>query len=103
MIPFTSVPTRVAAPLIALALAACGQGSTDPFAGFGASPQLPPPKSSLIPTLNARQAVGWPAGAAPVAPAGFTVTRFAGDLAHPRWLLVLPNGDVLVSEASSEA
>ncbi|MBS0492067.1 MAG: sorbosone dehydrogenase family protein, partial [Proteobacteria bacterium] len=102
MIPFTSVPTRVAAPLIALALAACGQGSTDPFAGFGASPQLPPPKSSLIPTLNARQAVGWPAGAAPVAPAGFTVTRFAGDLAHPRWLLVLPNGDVLVSEASSE-
>ena len=103
MIPFTSVPTRVAAPLIALALAACGQGSTDPFAGFGASPQLPPPKSSLIPTLNARQAVGWPAGAAPVAPAGFAVTRFAGDLAHPRWLLVLPNGDVLVSEASSEA
>ena len=100
---FKSVPPRIASPLAALALAACGQGSTDPFAGFGASPQLPPPKSSLIPTLNARQAVGWPAGAAPVAPAGFTVTRFAGDLAHPRWLLVLPNGDVLVSEASSEA
>jgi glucose/arabinose dehydrogenase len=93
---------RAAAPLSALALVACGQGSTDPFAGFGPKPQLPSPKTSLIPTLNARQAVGWPEGAAPIAPAGFTVTRYAGGLAHPRWLLVLPNGDVLVSEASSE-
>lgn len=93
---------RAAAPLAALALVACGQGSTDPFAGFGPKPQLPSPKTSLIPTLNARQAVGWPEGAAPIAPAGFTVTRYADGLAHPRWLLVLPNGDVLVSEASSE-
>ena len=102
MIPLKSALSRVGPPLAALALAACGQGSADPFAGFGATPQLPPPKSSLIPTLNARQAVGWPPGAAPVAPAGFTVTRYAGDLTHPRWLLVMPNGDVLVSEASSE-
>jgi glucose/arabinose dehydrogenase len=93
---------RAIPPLAALALVACGQGSTDPFAGFGPKPQLPSPKTSLIPTLNARQAVGWPEGAAPTAPVGFTVTRYAGGLAHPRWLLVLPNGDVLVSEASSE-
>ena len=89
--------------LAALSLAACSQGSPEPFAGFGPKPALPEPKTSAIPTLNARQAVGWPAGVLPKAPAGFTVTRFAGDLAHPRWLLVLPNGDVLVSEASSEA
>ncbi|MES3027595.1 MAG: sorbosone dehydrogenase family protein [Pseudomonadota bacterium] len=89
--------------LAALGLAACSQGSPEPFVGFGPGPALPEPKTSMIPTLNARQAVGWPAGVQPKAPEGFTVTRFAGDLAHPRWLLVLPNGDVLVSEASSEA
>ncbi len=88
--------------LAALGLAGCSQGSPEPFVGFGHKPDLPEPKTSLIPTLNARQAVGWPAGGQPTAPQGFTVTRFAGDLAHPRWLLVLPNGDVLVSEASSE-
>ncbi len=85
-----------------LGLAACSQGSSEPFAGFGEKPALPAPKTSPIPTLNARQAVGWPQGAQPKAPDGFVATRFAGDLAHPRWLLVLPNGDVLVSEASSE-
>lgn len=89
--------------LAAISLAACTQGSPETFAGFGEKPVLPEPKTSPIPTLNARQAVGWPAGAQPTAPQGFTVTQFAGDLAHPRWLLVLPNGDVLVSEASSEA
>ena len=89
--------------LAAISLAACTQGSPETFAGFGEKPVLPEPKTSPIPTLNARQAVGWPAGVQPTAPQGFTVTRFAGDLAHPRWLLVLPNGDVLVSEASSEA
>ncbi|RYG01789.1 MAG: sorbosone dehydrogenase family protein [Caulobacteraceae bacterium] len=92
-----------ACALAAISLAACSQGSPEPFAGFGQKPVLPEPRTSPIPTLNARQAVGWPAGAQPTAPQGFTVTRFAGELAHPRWLLVLPNGDVLVSEASSEA
>ena len=83
--------------LAAISLTACTQGSPETFAGFGEKPVLPEPKTSPIPTLNARQAVGWPAGVQPTAPQGFTVTRFAGDLAHPRWLLVLPNGDVLVS------
>ena len=82
----------IACALAVLMLAACSQGSPEPFAGFGANPELPGPKTSLIPTLNARQAVGWPSGGAPTAPAGFTVTRFAEGLAHPRWLLVLPNG-----------
>ena len=99
MSPITTART---ASLAALLLAACSQGSSDPFAGFGPKPDLPPPHTSLIPTLNARQAVGWPEGAGPVAPAGFTVTRYAEGLTHPRWLLVLPNGDVLVAEASSE-
>ncbi|MGQ3017186.1 PQQ-dependent sugar dehydrogenase [Phenylobacterium sp.] len=94
-------------PVIALALGAllltgCTAGSEDPFVGFGAEPSIPAPEGDLLPRVNPAKAVGWPEGAAPVAPEGFVVTRFAGDLSHPRWLLVLPNGDVLVSEASSE-
>ena len=85
-----------------LLLAACQAGSEEPFVGFGADPNIPSPQRSLLPRVNPAKAVGWPDGAMPIAPEGFVVTRFAGDLAHPRWLLVLPNGDVLVSEASSE-
>lgn len=85
-----------------LALAGCSAGSEEPFVGFGADPNIPSPENDLLPRVNPAKAVGWPAGAKPVAPDGFVVTRFAGDLSHPRWLLVLPNGDVLVSEASSE-
>lgn len=88
--------------LSSLALTACSAGSEEPFVGFGADPNIPAPEQDLLPRVNPAKAVGWPAGAAPVAPEGFAVTRFAGELAHPRWLLVLPNGDVLVSEASSE-
>jgi glucose/arabinose dehydrogenase len=45
---------------------------------------------------------GWPADKSPVAPEGFTVTRFAQNLENPRWIYVAPNGDVLVSEATTE-
>ena len=93
---------RQTALIAVLVLAGCSSGSDDPFVGFGADPELPPPQTSPIPTLNAAEAVGWPANAAPVAPAGFVVTRFAGPLKHPRWLYVLPNGDVLLAESSSE-
>lgn len=76
-------------------------GSGDPFVGFGPSPPLPAPQSSLIPQVGVPDVVGWPAGAAPKAPPGFTVTRYAEGLEHPRWLLALPNGDVLVAEAAA--
>jgi glucose/arabinose dehydrogenase len=46
--------------------------------------------------------IGWPEGKMPVAPAGFVVTRYATDLDSPRWAYVLPNGDVLVAEATTE-
>ena len=87
--------------VLALAMAGCSQGSSEPFAGFGPSPALPQPEKGF-PTLNARKAVGWRADQAPTPAPGFAVTRFADGLEHPRWLLVLPNGDVLVAESSSE-
>lgn len=72
-----------------------GQVSTGP------SPTLPRPYSGWLPTLNFSRAKPWAIGAAPKAPPGFAVTRFATDLDHPRWLYMLPNGDILVAESST--
>lgn len=84
------------------ALVGCtSPGSSDPLAGFGPNPPLQAPQKSLIPQVGVPEVVGWPAGAAPKAPPGFTVSRFAEKLDHPRWLLVLPNGDVLVAESAA--
>jgi glucose/arabinose dehydrogenase len=67
----------------------------------GAHPALPLPDHSIVPTVNFAQAHPWPIGEHPAAPKGFMVTRYAAGLDHPRWLYVLPNGDVLVAEAST--
>ncbi|MGN4050035.1 PQQ-dependent sugar dehydrogenase [Pseudomonas sp. SM4] len=90
--------------VIALAggLAACGESSslqvTD---GTGPSPKLPEPNKTLIPTVNIAPAIGWPEGGKPTAAAGTQVGAFAEGLDHPRWLYVLPNGDVLVAETNA--
>lgn len=83
-------------------LAACGEVATLPeSAGFGPSPQLPPPQQTLLPTVDIARASGWPAGMTPSAAPGLAVQRFADGLQHPRWLYVLPNGDVLVAETDA--
>jgi glucose/arabinose dehydrogenase len=71
--------------------------------GTGPQPQIPAPRRSLLPTVNVVKARGWPADAAPVAAEGLAVTAFARGLDHPRWLYVLPNGDVLVAETNAPA
>jgi glucose/arabinose dehydrogenase len=70
-------------------------------ASYGQNPPLPAPTKTLIPTVNVAAAKGWPAGAKPMAAAGLTVEAFATGLDHPRWLYVLPNGDVLVAESNA--
>ncbi|MBA5979199.1 sorbosone dehydrogenase family protein [Pseudomonas sp. MD195_PC81_125] len=95
--------TRLAL-VIALAggLAACGESSSLQVSdGTGPSPKLPEPNKTLIPTVNIAPAVGWPAGGKPTAAAGTQVAAFAEGLDHPRWLYVLPNGDVLVAETNA--
>ncbi|EUB85948.1 MULTISPECIES: PQQ-dependent sugar dehydrogenase [unclassified Pseudomonas] len=90
--------------VIALAggLAACGESSSLQVSdGTGPSPKLPEPNKTLIPTVNIAPAIGWPAGGKPTAAAGTQVAAFAEGLDHPRWLYVLPNGDVLVAETNA--
>jgi glucose/arabinose dehydrogenase len=72
-------------------------------AATGPDPALPPPHHRLIPRVDIAPAVGWRAGEAPTPAPGLALTRFAGGLEHPRWLLVLPNGDVLVAESNGPA
>jgi glucose/arabinose dehydrogenase len=89
----------VFAAAAASALAACATQTTLPIdAGSGTAPQLPAVQSSLIPTVHVATAKGWPSGAKPTAASGLAVDAFAVGLEHPRWLYVLPNGDVLVAE-----
>jgi len=85
-----------------LGIAGCGDKATLPVkAGVGPNPTLPPPHHALLPTVNVAPARGWPAGATPTAAAGLSVSAYAKSLDHPRWLYVLPNGDVLVAETNA--
>ncbi len=93
--------SRWATALLFLNLAGCGDLATLPeSAGFGPEPVLPPPHPTLIPTVKIAPAVGWPPGTTPAAAAGLAVNAYAAGLDHPRWLYVLPNGDVLVAESN---
>jgi glucose/arabinose dehydrogenase len=85
-----------------LGVAACGTAARLPVtAGTGPDPTLPPPEKSLIPLVKVVEAKGWQDGGAPQPAPGATVTAFARGLEHPRWLHVLPNGDVLVAETNA--
>lgn len=85
-------------------LASCGETAQFTVqAGSGPRPVLPAPSLSALPTVNVAAAVGWPTGVMPAPSEGLAVNAFAVDLDHPRWLHVLPNGDVLVAESNAPA
>src|ERR1700753_270643 len=82
-----------------LAMAGCGDNAHLPkSASYGPNPALPAPQDALIPFYNVPSVTGWKDNGAPTPAPGLTVKAFATQLEHPRWLLVLPNGDVLVAE-----
>ena len=90
-------------PLL-LALTACGSSSERPAElAMGPNPPLPEPRKTLFPTVNVAEATGWAPGQMPTPAAGLKVNEFGGGLEHPRWLHVLPNGDVLVAETEKPA
>src|SRR3954471_15476359 len=83
----------------ALAWRRLTQGPTPPQA-VGRAPQIPAARAQgAIPTLKMPTARGWAAGQAPHPAPGLAVNAFAAGLKHPRWIHVLPNGDVTVAEA----
>ena len=89
-------------PILTLALAGCGEQARQSVEkGTGPAPTLLDPVKTLFPTVKVADATGWPRGKTPVPAAGLSVNEFAGGLQHPRWLYVLPNGDVLVAETDS--
>lgn len=97
-----ALTVHCAGTLAALVLAGCGDTARLTVEeGMGPTPQLPPPRHSLLPTVRIAAAHGWAPGTAPVAAPGLAVNAFATGLDHPRWLHVLPNGDVLVAETNA--
>ena len=85
-----------------LLMTGCTMPSKSPITeSYGSKPHLPQPKTGLLPTVNIAPAKGWPEGKMPTPAIGLKVQAFAKGLQHPRWLYVLPNGDVLVAETDA--
>jgi len=93
---------QAAVVLACLLLTACDQGGHATGPTVGRHPELPAPGGSMIPVARFPTVRPWPSGDTPSALAGFVVTRYASGLNHPRWLYLLPNGDVLVAESATE-
>ena len=102
MVHRRTVLTSLAGAALAADARAQTTGPQTASAGTGPDPRLPAPDTSHR-VENYSEVVGWPEGRAPTAPAGFRVRRVAGGLDSPRWLLVLPNRDLLVAEATTVA
>jgi glucose/arabinose dehydrogenase len=97
---FSEVFSRVVEQIGAATIVLRGQDGRKVAQAFGGDPTIPlaKPQGSL-PTLKMPTAKGWSAGQAPNPAPGLKVNAFATDLKHPRWIHVLPNGDILVAEA----
>jgi glucose/arabinose dehydrogenase len=68
---------------------------------MGTDPVLVEPEEETFPSVSLTETIGWKQGEAPVPGKGLAVSRFAEGLDHPRTMLTLPNGDVLVAETNS--
>ena len=101
---FSRVLSSILSVLAVAGLAACGgEAQLQVADGTGPNPELPTPEKSLIPTIQVAPAKGWASGDKPASADGTAVAAFADKLDHPRWLYVLPNGDVLVAETNGPA
>ncbi|WP_286786554.1 MULTISPECIES: PQQ-dependent sugar dehydrogenase [Pseudomonas] len=95
------LPTLPLTLALCVALVGCEKATLPIADSYGPQPRLPEPASSLLPTVNIAKARGWAEGQTPVAAQGLQVRAFAQGLDHPRTLLVLPNGDILVAETDA--
>ena len=90
-----------AAISLALCSAAFAAAAEETAGEYGPNPTIGEPHKSLLPTVHTAKAEGWKDGMTPRAARGTAVAAFATGLSHPRWLYVLPNGDVLVAESDA--
>jgi glucose/arabinose dehydrogenase len=97
------IPTLALALVATVSISHSYAASHDSSEEYGPHPAIGAPDKPLIPTLHVAKAVGWPTGAMPRAAKGTAVEALASGLQHPRWLYVLPNGDVLVAESEAPA
>ena len=98
----STIAKALTAGSLALLVASCGDSSNLPAQQTqGPGPTLPEPHKSLVPTVHIASATGWSEGEKPAAASGLQVAAFAQGLEHPRWVYVLPNGDVLVAESNA--
>ena len=81
----------------ALTVAACGGEPPQPE--YGPNPTLPDPERGLLPRMVIPRPTGW-GDARPTVPDGYTITPIATDFGICRQTLMLPNGDILVTEGS---
>lgn len=90
--------------LLISALIACQftPKSSAQFQSVGVHPSLPKPSLSIIPTVNIAKASEWRDGSMPNVKAGLNINLYSKALVHPRWLYVLPNGDVLVAQSNKQ-
>jgi glucose/arabinose dehydrogenase len=101
---FSAIFARIVALIGAAALLWRRLQGAAPKPAWGSAPLVPVAKpQGSIPTLKMPSAKGWSDGQMPVAAPGLKVNAFATGLKHPRWIHVLPNGDVLVAEANQVA
>jgi len=98
----TRAPLAPALLFASMTLAACGEVAQLPVsAGIGPNPTLPAPNKTLLPTVNIAPAQAGPPAPSRSRPTGMAANAFATALDHPRWVYVLPNGDVLVAESNA--
>jgi glucose/arabinose dehydrogenase len=101
---FSSLFARLVALIGGVALLWRRMQGDEPKPAWGSAPVIPAAKSQgAIPTLKMPTAQGWSKGQKPTAAPGLEVNAFATDLDHPRWIDVLPNGDVLIAESTQIA
>lgn len=84
-----------------LLLAGCSDDNFDVSSQYGPDPVLPAPALALLPDLKVAEVIGWQEGQTPIVPEGLVVTAYAKDLANPRTVHTLPNGDVLVVQSKA--
>lgn len=102
--PFVKCLMAAGLILVALSIGAQAEPARNNPADWGSNPSLVKPKTGWVPTVNIADAVGWKDEKdKPVPGKGLAVSAFARGLEHPRWIYVLPNGDVLVAETNRQA